>query len=70
MQQDTATAIPEQPASDLDEALRNAEAQGYLRGRNEAIAQQQSVPSQPPDDAPLPQAQFPRYARRSVWDLP
>lgn len=47
-----------------DEDLKNAEAQGYLRGRNEHI--EALTHPQPP--AQTEPACFPRFARVSVWD--
>ena len=50
----------------VQELLRNAEAEGYLRGRNEKIEATQHFEQ---DDEPEPEpAPFPTYARRSVWD--
>lgn len=48
----------------VQELLRNAEAEGYLRGRNEKIEATQHFDR---DEEPEP-APFPTYARRSVWD--
>ncbi len=67
MQDENTTTPPQPQGTDPDEAIKNAEAQGYLRGRNEAIAELQATT---PPEQPLPQAQFPQYCRRSVWDLP
>ncbi len=57
----------------LDDEVKNADAAGYLRGRNEKI-ELITRPLDPvaSDDDSLPDAEpshFPRYARRSVWDL-
>ena len=46
-----------------DEDLKNAETQGYLRGRNEVIAA-----SAPPDDKLPRPVNFPIYTKRSFWD--
>ena len=52
-----------------DEDVENADAAGYLRGRNEKI---EAVLHHQPDDESAPPepnlATFPRYGRRSVWD--
>ncbi len=49
-----------------DEEVKNAEAEGYLRGRNEKIEQAtQPMPIEQEATAP---ATFPRYRKRSVWD--
>lgn len=47
-----------------DEDLKNAETQGYLRGRNEVIA----AASTPPDDKSPRPLNFPIYNKRSFWD--
>ena len=47
-----------------DEDLKNAETQGYLRGRNEVIA---AASSSPDDKSPRP-LNFPIYTKRSFWD--
>ncbi|MBQ0120890.1 MAG: hypothetical protein KBT13_07200 [Bacteroidales bacterium] len=50
-----------------DEDVKNADAQGYLRGRNENI--DASIhPEQHQEDTEAAQRTFPRYTRRSVWD--
>jgi len=50
-----------------DEDVHNADAAGYLRGRNEKI---EAVLHPQPD--PIDESQttpvFPRYCRRSIWD--
>jgi len=50
-----------------DDDVKNADAQGYLRGRNENI---QAVLRPPMDDErdPASTVTFPRYTRRSIWD--
>mgnify|MGYP004442368331 CR=1 FL=1 len=48
-----------------DEDVSNAEAAGYVRGRNESIDMALGSPTV---DAPAVEATFPRYTRRSVWD--
>lgn len=50
-----------------DEDVQNADAAGYLRGRNEKI---EAVLHQQPQDEEEIQATpvFPRYCRRSIWD--
>jgi len=51
-----------------DNDVQNADASGYLRGRNEKI---EAVlhPQEPEDDetTPQPTPAFPRYCRRSIW---
>ncbi len=49
-----------------DEDLKNAEAAGYLRGRNEKIELVSRTAS--PPEAEVKPAAFPRYAKRSFWD--
>ena len=49
-----------------DNDVQNADAAGYLRGRNEKI--EAVLHPQPDDDAPQPTPVFPRYCRRSIWD--
>ena len=49
-----------------DEDLKNAEAAGYLRGRNEKIELVNRTAS--PPEAEVKPAAFPRYAKRSFWD--
>lgn len=44
--------------------VENAEAQGYLRGKNEQI---EALAKFADDDNSEP-VNFPRYARRSIWD--
>ena len=47
-----------------DEDLKNAETQGYLRGRNEVITAASTAPD---DKSPRP-LNFPIYTKRSFWD--
>ena len=47
-----------------DEDLKNAETQGYLRGRNEVIA----AATTPTDDKSPQPLNFPIYTKRSFWD--
>ena len=49
-----------------DDDVQNADAEGYLRGRNEKI--ETVLHPQPQDEEPLTQPVFPRYCRRSIWD--
>ena len=51
-----------------DEDVQNADAAGYLRGRNEKI--EAVMHSQPQDDEDETQVSpvFPQYCRRSIWD--
>lgn len=49
-----------------DEDLKNAEAAGYLRGRNESIEEAcKTVDGQHEEAAPV---KFPIYRKRSFWD--
>lgn len=50
-----------------DDDVKNADAAGYLRGRNEKI---EAVLHQQPHDEEeaSPTPVFPRYCRRSIWD--
>ena len=51
-----------------DDDVQNADAAGYLRGRNEKIeAVLQPEPDHEPEE-PQPLPSFPRYCRRSIWD--
>ena len=50
-----------------DEDLKNADAAGYLRGRNEKIELVNRAATEPPE-AEVKPAMFPRYAKRSFWD--
>lgn len=49
-----------------DNDVENADATGYLRGRNEKI--ETVMHPRPENDAPEIQPVFPRYCRRSIWD--
>ena len=49
-----------------DQDVENADAEGYLRGRNEKI--EAVLPPQPHDDETSRTPVFPRYCRRSIWD--
>ncbi len=51
-----------------DEDVQNADAAGYLRGRNEKI--EAVMHPQPQDDEDETQVSpvFPQYCRRSIWD--
>ncbi len=49
-----------------DTDVQNADAAGYLRGRNEKI---EAVLHPEPEEEPAePVPVFPRYCRRSIWD--
>ena len=50
-----------------DEDLKNADAEGYRRGRNEKI-DLLTRPMSVLDEPETQPAQFPRYARHSIWD--
>ena len=63
---DEATVSILSHAVNHDEEVKNAETEGYLRGRNEKIDNAtRPVPIEEPAHEP---ATFPRYNRRSVWD--
>ncbi len=50
----------------VKELLNDAEAEGYLRGRNEKISTTQHF--RPLDEAEPQAASFPHYNRPSVWE--
>lgn len=50
-----------------DADVQNADAEGYLRGRNEKI-ETVLPPSPAPQDETESTPVFPRYCRRSIWD--
>ena len=50
-----------------DDDVQNADATGYLRGRNEKIEAVLHPQSLVEDEAPATPV-FPRYCRRSIWD--
>lgn len=49
-----------------DDDVQNADAAGYLRGRNEKI--ETVLHPQPDDEDTQTSPVFPRYCRRSIWD--
>ena len=49
-----------------DNDVQNADAAGYLRGRNENI--EAVLHPQPVEETPPATPVFPRYCRRSIWD--
>lgn len=49
-----------------DADVQNADAAGYLRGRNEKI--ETMLHPQPEDEEVQATPVFPRYCRRSIWD--
>ena len=49
-----------------DADVQNADAAGYLRGRNEKI--EAVLHPEPEQDTPPATPVFPRYCRRSIWD--
>lgn len=57
-----------------DEAVANADKEGYLRGKNEKIElitkhRMPQLDNEPGDDlGETSQCPFPRYGKRSVWD--
>lgn len=46
--------------------VQNADAAGYLRGRNEKI--EAVLQPEPEEEEPMATPVFPRYCRRSIWD--
>lgn len=62
-----ALGLSSETAASVRELLRNADAEGYLRGRNESIeaaTPSQFAPTPPTAATPV----FPIYNHRSVWD--
>ena len=51
-----------------DDDVNNADAAGYLRGRNDKIDVVMR-PQAPDDDEAQTTPVFPRYCRRSIWDI-
>ena len=51
-----------------DEDVQNADAAGYLRGRNEKIEAVMHPQPQDDEDETLVSPVFPQYCRRSIWD--
>lgn len=49
-----------------DNDVENADAAGYLRGRNEKI--EAMLHPDPEEEGPQSTPIFPRYCRRSIWD--
>ena len=49
-----------------DTDVQNADAAGYLRGRNEKI--EAVLQPAPEEESPQAAPVFPRYCRRSIWD--
>ena len=74
-----ASALPDDPEQALrmlpptlkahiQDLITEAEAEGYLRGRNEQIEATQHFDSSD-DDCDLSPTPIPHYARRSLWDF-
>ena len=59
--------LPPALAAHIQVLLSQADAEGYLRGRNEVIEATQHFDTT--DDCELPPARIPRYNRISIWDL-
>lgn len=63
-----------QKGMNYDEAVANADKEGYLRGKNEKIElvtnhRMPQLDNNPDDDlGETSQSLFPRYGKRSVWD--
>ena len=51
-----------------DDDVQNADAAGYLRGRNEKIEAVLHPQPQDEEDAQTATPVFPRYCHRSIWD--
>lgn len=51
-----------------DEDVQNADAAGYLRGRNEKIEAVMHPQPQDDEDETQVSSVFPQYCRRSIWD--
>lgn len=69
----TLQQLPGELREHIEQLIAQADAEGYLRGRNELIEATQHFDSAPDgdddDDLPAqPGLLFPRYARRSIWD--
>lgn len=60
--------LPEALAAHIQDIIAQAEANGYLRGRNEQIQAQQHFDN-PDADCVISRAVMPRYRRPSVWDI-
>ena len=58
-------SLPTAVAQRIAELIENADAAGYLRGRNEAIEASRHFDGGDETAEPAP---FPRYARRSMWE--
>lgn len=60
--------LPASLAEHIRGLIDQAEAEGYLRGRNEAIEATQTFDHRAPSAPEQPEPTFPRYCRRSIWD--
>ena len=60
-------ALPPALAAHIQDLITEAEATGYLRGRNEQIDDIEHFDD--PDDCDIASSSIPRYHRRSIWDL-
>lgn len=60
--------LPPALSAHIQDLLAQAEAEGYLRGRNEVIESTQHFDN-PDDDCQLAQAPIPHYNRCTIWDL-
>lgn len=61
-------ALPPTLKAHIQDLITEAEAEGYLRGRNEQIEATQHFDSSD-DDCDLSPTPIPHYARRSLWDF-
>lgn len=61
-------ALPPALAAHIQDLITEAEAIGYLRGRNEQIEAIEHF-DDPNDDCDIAPSPIPRYNRHSIWDL-
>ncbi len=60
--------LPPSLSAHIQDLLAQADAEGYLRGRNEVIEATQHFDTSD-DDCELPPLPIPHYNRRTIWDL-
>ena len=65
--EDALKRLPPEIAAHIQDLIAQADAEGYLRGRNEQIEATQHF-DDTPDDTLSSAARFPVYNRRSIWD--
>ena len=61
-------ALPPALTAHIRDLIAQADAEGYLRGRNEQIEATQHFDT-PDDDCDVVPSPMPRYSRCSIWDL-